>query len=142
MLIFQVTRIVMTLFGSLFVIAGLTALVCLWLVPDQFAGPFADISLLFRLLASLFAVFFSAFALFWIYMLWRLTGGFLESQHKQLQRLQEAAEPIRRRSAAVSCPNCGAKFLIENPATHAPANCSFCGGHIPISEPVNSAATH
>lgn len=132
MLAFHLIRVVMTVFGSLFGIAGLTMLVFLWIVPDQFAGPFAEIPLLFRLLASLFALFFIAFSCIWIFLLWRLTGGIVESRTKQLQRLEVAAEPVRKRSVPVSCPDCGAKFLLENPAGSAPANCSFCGSPISI----------
>lgn len=132
MLVFNVIRIIMTLFGVLFLIVGVTVLVCLWIVPDNFALPLSEIPILFRLLASLFALVFIAFALFWIYMLWRLAGEFMETHLKQLQRLQNAAAPILKRSTAVNCPNCGAKFLLENAVASAPANCSFCGGHIPL----------
>ncbi len=132
MLLFQVVRVVMTAFGSLFGIAGLTALVFLWIVPDQFAGPFAEIPFLFRLLASLFALFFIAFSCVWVFVLWRVVGGIVDSKTKQLQRLQVAAEPVRKRSVPVSCPDCGAKFFLENPAGSAPTNCSFCGSPISI----------
>ncbi|MFM7059527.1 MAG: hypothetical protein ACKO2P_21650 [Planctomycetota bacterium] len=132
MLVFQIFRFVMTMFGSLFVIAGLVAFAFLWIVPDDFAGPFGDVPVLYKLLASLFVLVFMAAACFWIYTMRRITGGFLESRAKQLETLQNISEPVRKLSAPASCPRCGAKFLLDHPAASAPANCSFCGSHIPV----------
>ena len=130
MLGFQIMRIVMTVFGSLFTLVGFSLLIFLWIVPDRFAGPFGDVPLPFRFFASLIALAFIAFSILWIFLLWRFSSGFAEAHRKHVERLQNAAEPVIKRSQPISCPNCGGKFLMEHHVAGAPPNCSFCGSQI------------
>lgn len=132
MLGFQIMRIVMTVFGSLFTLVGFSLLVVLWIVPVRFAGPFGDLPLAFRFFASLIALAFIAFSILWIFLLWRFSSLFADAHAKHVQRLQNAAAPVLKRSPPISCPNCGAKFLMEHPIAAAPPNCSFCGSQISI----------
>lgn len=130
MLGFQIIRIVMTVFGSLFTLVGFGTLVFLWIVPARFAGPFGDVPLPFRFFASLIALAFIAFSIVWIFSLRRISSHFAEAHRTHTQRLQNAAEPVIKRSQPISCPNCGGKFLMEHHVATAPPICSFCGSQI------------
>jgi hypothetical protein len=137
---FKLVRIYLIFFwGSGFVLA-LVSLVGFWFAPPVPEGPFADHPMLLRLLTTVIPLGVAGVFLFCLVRHLRMSPENMSAGHlqqlqllQQLQSLSKPAEPIRKHDAPVSCPTCGAKFLLENSVTHSPPVCTFCGAHIPAS---------